>query len=91
MKGFFEALSDGFTHITQISDPAFLQKLRSENVLVDSEGIFSFPFGEKHEYSLNVEPLQEEHTYRIVLYKNRVPLTEPLVIATLDKLEELVK
>ena len=81
MKQFTEALSDGFTHITQISDPAFLKKLRSENVLVDSEGIYSFSFGDNHEYALNVEPLQEENEYRIILYKNRVPLTEPLIVS----------
>jgi len=85
MKQFQEALSDGFTHITQISDPAFLNKLRADGVLVDEEGIYSFSFGDNHEYSLNVEPLKDENEYRIILYKNRIPLTEPLIISSLDK------
>lgn len=85
MKQFQEALSDGFKHITQISDPAFLNKLRHEGVLVDEEGIYSFSFGDSFEYSLQIEPLKDEEEYRIVLYKNRIPLTEPLVMkAPLD-------
>jgi len=80
MKAFSEALADGFTHILEISDPELLKTLRDEGIQIDTEGYWSFSFGENKEYELCVEPLAEDGNFRMCLYKNRVLLTEPLII-----------
>lgn len=80
-KSFEEALSDGFKHITNITDPELLKTLRGENVLVDGEGYHSFTFGDNHEYELAVQPIGEG--YLISIYKNHVRITEPLPIKPL--------
>ncbi len=80
VKDFFEALKDGFIHVTEITDPETLKKLRSDDILIDEEGYYSFSFGEKKEFELCIEPFGEEGQYCISLYKNRVRLTERLPI-----------
>lgn len=80
-KPFQEALTDGFKHLTQISDPDEVRRLREEGILVDSEGVYVFSFGEHHEYSLSIEPITEG--YLVSLYKNKVRLTEPLPVRPL--------
>ena len=89
VKDFDEALRDGFTHIKELSDPAQIQTLRKEGVLIDEEGYYSFFFGEHKELELAIEPLMEdeneERMFYISLYKNRVRLTEPLPIWTRPK------
>lgn len=85
IKPFFEALTDGFTHITQISDHEFLQYLRSEGVAVDDEGIWQYSFGEHKEYDFILEPLEEEGEYLIALYKNHVLLIPKLYICAKKK------
>lgn len=84
MKTFLDALTDGFSHIKELSDPEQIKKLRDENVLIDDEGYYSFCFGEHKEYELAIEPVLEidkdEKTYYITLYKNRIPITERLWI-----------
>lgn len=82
MKDFQEALSDGFKHISAVNDPEQLKKLLKADIAVNEEGYYSFSFGDKHEFELCVEPMTEENTYRIVLYKSRVILTEPLIMKT---------
>lgn len=81
-KPFSEALSDGFKKITNISDPELINRLRSEGILCDTEGIYSFTFGDHHEFSLQIEPIAEEG-YLVSLYKNGIRLTEPLPIKPL--------
>jgi len=80
-KPFQEALADGFKHIKNITDPELITSLRDQGILVDSEGVYTFSFGEKHEFSLNIEPIGEG--YLISLYKNKVRLTEPLPVKPL--------
>lgn len=80
-KPFEEALADGFKHITNVTDPEFLKKLRSENILIDGEGYHSFTFGDNHEYELAVEPIGEG--FLISLYKNHVRITEALLVKPL--------
>lgn len=82
MKAFSEALSDGFKHIATISDPQELKNLRDEGILIDSEGVDVFAFGDNKEYSLSIEPIAEG--YLISLYKNKVRLTEPLPVKPLS-------
>lgn len=84
MKKFQEALSDGFKHITTISDPQELRNLRDEGILIDSEGVDVFAFGDNKEYSLSIEPIEEG--YLVSLYKNKIRITEPLPVKPLDKL-----
>lgn len=82
MKPFFEALSDGFTHITEITDPASLAALRAEGIRVDDEGYYTFSFGEHKEFELRIEPFSDEGCYLVALYKNSIPITQKLVIWT---------
>ena len=82
-KTFNEALTDGFKHVTQLSDPVQIKKLRDEGILIDSEGIFVFEFGDNHEYSLSLEPIAEG--FLVSLYKNRIRLTEALPIKPLEE------
>jgi len=84
VKTFTEALQDGFQHITSITDKPTLDTLRSEGIRIDDEGYYSFGFGHNNEYELCIEPIGEEKTYRVVLYKNRVLLTEPLLMKAFD-------
>lgn len=79
-KDFLESLRDGFNHITNISDPELVKTLREEGISIDSEGYYSFLFGEHKEYELAVEPLNTEGQYYIALYKNRVLLTVKLPV-----------
>lgn len=83
VKPFQEALTDGFKHITTLTDPDLIKKLRSEGILIDTLGIYSFEFGDHKEYTLNVEPIAEIGTYRIILRKNQVALTESLYVKSL--------
>ncbi len=85
-KPFYEALRDSFTHITQVSDPVALAKMREDGILIDTEGYYVFSFGEHKEYELRVEPIGEEQHYAISLYKNAVLLVHKLMIWT-DKNE----
>lgn len=80
-KLFEEALNDGFKHITTVNDPDLLNRLRSENILVDGEGFYEFVFGDAKEFSLNIEPIGEG--YLVSLYKNKIRLTEPLPVKPL--------
>jgi len=80
-KPFEEALIDGFKLIKHLSDPEQIKKLRDEGILIDSEGIYVFEFGDHKEYSLNIEPITEG--YLVSLYKNRIRLTEPLPVQPL--------
>ena len=82
MKGFVEALSDGYKHIRDITDPHFLKKLREEQIKVDEEGLWEFTFGDHKEYDLRVEPIGEEGQYQIALYKNGILLTQKLPVWT---------
>lgn len=82
-KPFEEALSDGFRHIKTINDPERLKRLREDGVLIDSDGLHVFEFGDKHEYSLEIQPISSEGIYRIVLYKNKIVITEPLHVKAL--------
>lgn len=84
-KLFLEALKDGFKHLTNITNPELVKQLRNEGVLVDSEGIYVFTFGDSHEFMLAVEPIGEG--YLISLYKNHVRITEPLPVKPLDNLK----
>lgn len=80
-KDFYEALSDGFSHITSITDKQTLDTLRSEGIRIDDEGYYSYGFGQNNsEYELCIEPIHEEGVYLVALYKNRVLLTEKLLI-----------
>lgn len=85
MKPFFEALSDGFTHITSVTDPDFLRSLREEGIRVDDEGYYTFSPRDHVEYELRIEPFGEEGCYLIAFYKNRIPLTQKLMVWTRDK------
>jgi len=85
MKPFEESLADGFAHITEISDPETLKQLRSEGILIDTEGLYVFSFGDNKEYDLRVEPYGEEGQYLIALYKNGVLLNNKLPIWTEKK------
>lgn len=78
MKDFHSALIDGFLHITEITDPERLKRMREEGILVDSEGYYVFTFGDSKEYDLSIEPIGEEHEWLVALYKNGVLLTEKL-------------
>lgn len=80
MKPFIEALHDGFALVKEISDPATLKELRAQGILIDTEGYHTYSFGDRKEYELCVEPVGEEGTYYIALYKNRVLLTEKLLV-----------
>lgn len=82
MKPFTEALADGFIHITEITDKDTLKQLRDEGILIDTEGYYVYSFGPEKEYELCIEPTQDEGTYFIALYKNRVLLTEKLLLHT---------
>lgn len=66
--------------MTDSSDPEFIQKMRSEHILIDDEGYWSFSFGDDKEFELCVEPIGPEGTYAIALYKNRVLLLNRLPI-----------
>lgn len=88
-KAFDKALRDGFQHITDISDPEQLGKLRREGIQVDQEGYWSFTFGERGEFELCLEPILDEGMYYVALYKNRVLLTEKLPIKALDPSKDL--
>lgn len=85
LKPFYEALSDGFTHITEISDREFRDYLRSEGVVVDDEGIWQYAFGDHKEFDLIIEPLEEEGEYQVALYKNHVLLIPKLYICAKKK------
>ena len=76
MKLFPEAVKDGFTHVTTISDPETVKKMRSEGILVDDEGYYFFDFGDNKEYELRIEPILDAGKYQVALYKNGVLLTE---------------
>lgn len=80
MKDFEESLHDGFLHITSITDPDLLAKFRDEGIRVDDEGYYSFSFGEKHEYTLQIEPFGEEGSYYVALYKTGILLIPKLPI-----------
>lgn len=80
MKKFSEALQDGFQHITEITDKKTLDTLRNEGIRIDDEGYYIFSFGEHKEYELAIEPVGEHGQYQISLYKNRVRITEPLIV-----------
>lgn len=85
MKPFFEALSDGFFHITDITDPALLTSLRSEGIRVDDEGYYTFSPVDHKEFELRIEPFGEEGCYLIAFYRSGVALTQKLVVWTHDK------
>jgi hypothetical protein len=80
MKPFLEVLQDGFQHITEISDPEVLKQLREDGILIDSEGLYVFSFGDSKEYDLRVEPYGEEGHYLIALYKNGVLLNNKIPV-----------
>lgn len=82
MKPFQTALKDGFVHILDTADPAVIDQLRREHVQIDQDGYYSFTFGDKNEFELAIEPLQEEGHYQIALYRNRITLTEKIDIWT---------
>lgn len=82
MKPFYEALKDGYQHIREITDPRFLGKLRQEGIRVDDEGYYTFPFGDKKEYELRVEPIGEDGEYQVALYKNGILMNEKLHLWT---------
>jgi len=79
-KTFTEVLTDGFTHITDINDSAFLHQLRDEGVRVDDEGYHAFQFGDHKEYTLTIEPLAKDNQYQIALYKHNVTITLKLPV-----------
>ena len=79
MKSFIEALNDGFVHITELTDSKHIEQLRSDGVLVDTDGYWVFSFGEHKEFELCIEPLAENRYY-VSLYKNRVLITEKLPV-----------
>ena len=81
MKSFIEALNDGFVHITELTDSKHIEQLRSDGVLVDTDGYWVFSFGEHKEFELCIEPLAENRYY-VSLYKNRVLITEKLPVCT---------
>jgi hypothetical protein len=82
MKDFSESLKDSFKHIKTITDPEQVKRLRSEGVLVDSEGIHVLEFGDNKEFMLSLEPIGEE-AYLVSLYKNKVRIIEPLPVKPL--------
>jgi hypothetical protein len=82
MKPFGEALHDGFTHITDISDPTQLHAMRDAGIRIDDEGYYVFAFGDQKEYRLQVEPIGEDGHYLISLYKDQIKITESLSIWT---------
>lgn len=83
IKPFHEALSDGFKHIKNINNPELIKKFREEGILIDQEGYYSFVFGDKKEFELSIEPIGSG--YMISLYKNRVRITEPLLVKPLEE------
>jgi hypothetical protein len=85
MKDFLESLHDGFTHITEVSDPELLASLRSDGIQVDSEGYYTKFFGTEGEYELRIEPFAEENQYYVSLYKLGVLLTEKLPVTGIIK------
>lgn len=84
-KDFSEALRDGFSHITEITDKEALYKLREDGIDVDGEGYWVYCFGENKEYELCIEPFGEEGQFYISLYKHRVRLTEKLPVIWIAK------
>ncbi len=80
MKDFAQSLRDGFTHITEITDKDTLEKLRGEGILIDTEGYYSFSFGEHKEFELCIEPYLQDGQYFVSIYKNRVLLNGKLPI-----------
>lgn len=87
MKGFDEALKDGFTHIEEVTDPEELKKLRDEGVLIDSEGYWSFLFGPNQEFELRLEPILEEDVFYIALYENNHLKTEKLPVKVFRRVD----
>ncbi len=77
-----EALTDGFQHIIDITDPETVRWYRDLGVRIDDEGYYSFSFGEHKEYEMRIEPLGTEDQYYVSLYKNGVLLTERLPVWT---------
>lgn len=88
MKAFDEALKDGYEHITSISDPEQLRKLRQEGIQIDDAGYHSYFFGDNKEFELRLEPIIKENRWLVSLYKNNVLLTEKLPVIGLT--EELL-
>lgn len=86
MKSFEEALKDGFKNVRTITDPDQLSKLRAEAILIDTEGVNIFEFGDKKEFMLSVEPIG--NGYLISLYKNKIRITEPLPVKPLEEMEK---
>ncbi len=85
MKDFYEALRDGFKHITEVANRDDLKKMREDGIQVDTEGYYSFSFGEKGEYELCIEPILDEDKFLVSLYKHRVLLTQKLPVIALKK------
>lgn len=87
MKPFGEVLADGFQHITEISDPDTLRQLREEGILIDTEGLYVFSFGDSKEFDLRVEPYGEEGHYFVAIYRNGVLINNKLPVCdpTKDK------
>jgi hypothetical protein len=84
-KDFHEVLKDGFQRITDITDPELLSELRDDGVQVDSEGYYSFCFGERKEYEICVEPLPQENQYFVAVYKNRILINHKLPVWATEK------
>lgn len=87
MKSFEEAIKDGFTHVTDITDPEQLAKLRKDAVQIDSEGYRSFLFGPNKEFELRFEPILAEGCYQVCLYSNDVLLTEKVPMKAITALD----
>lgn len=85
MKSFEEALKDGFTRVTEVTDKETLTKLRQDGVDVDGEGYYSFLFGDNKEYELRIEPILREGCYAVALYKSSVLITERVPVKALRK------
>ncbi len=87
MKGFEEALKDGFVHVTEITDPELLRSLRADGVQIDAEGYHSFYFGDKKEFELRFEPILEDGMYYVALYLRNVLLTEKIPVRALKRVD----
>ena len=80
MKGFREAVRDGYKRLKTIYDPLILKQYKEEGVQMEYEDIYSFTFGDQKEYEQRIEPIGEEGQYQIALYKNGILINHKLIV-----------
>lgn len=59
--------------------------MREKGIQIDTEGYYRKLFGDSKEYELRLEPVGEEGTYLVCLYKRGILLTEELAMQGVKK------